>query len=74
MTSRNALKKFMQTFILADGSSFRTPTFLNKNQPRVLLIKVDSRQQQIAAVQAAKEKEQQAAARRAAKLAAAAEE
>ena len=67
--SRNALKKFMQTTILADGSSFRSACVQNKNQPRVLLIKVDNRQRQIAAAQAAKEKAEQAAARRAAKVA-----
>ena len=34
---KHALRSFMQTVVLADGSSFRMPTFLNKNQPRVLV-------------------------------------
>ena len=37
---RHRLRSFVQTVVLADGSSLRTPTFLDKNQPRVLLVKV----------------------------------
>ncbi|EKU21790.1 hypothetical protein NGA_0226100 [Nannochloropsis gaditana CCMP526] len=55
---RHRLRTFMQTIVLADGSSIRTPTFLSKNQPRVLLVKTDPRAQQIAAEQRSREGEQ----------------
>ena len=39
MPRRHALRSFVQTTILADGSSLRTPVFASKNSPRVLLVK-----------------------------------
>jgi hypothetical protein len=39
--TRGSLKKFVQTLVLSDGSSFRAPVFLSKVQPRVQLLKVD---------------------------------
>jgi hypothetical protein len=37
MPRRHALRSFVQTVVLADGSALRRPEFLNKNQPRVLV-------------------------------------
>ncbi|GAB5029886.1 Hypothetical protein NocV09_00200220 [Nannochloropsis oceanica] len=55
---RHRLRSFMQTVVLSDGSSIRTPTFLDKNQPRVLLVKVDPRAQQAAAQARAQQTQQ----------------
>ena len=37
MPRRHALRSFVQTVVLADGSALRRPEFLSKNQPRVLV-------------------------------------